>query len=53
MGMASWITLGLLAGTLAKLLLPDRGPGGVVGTTVTGILGALLGGWMSETLPPR
>ncbi|MGW5399940.1 GlsB/YeaQ/YmgE family stress response membrane protein [Streptomyces sp. NPDC003952] len=50
MGIISWITLGFLAGTLAKLLMPGRDPGGIVGTTVIGIVGALTGGWLSEVL---
>ncbi|MFI7358962.1 GlsB/YeaQ/YmgE family stress response membrane protein [Streptomyces avidinii] len=48
MGVISWITLGLLAGGLARLLLPGRDPGGVIGATVIGVAGALLGGWLSE-----
>ena len=47
MGIIGWIILGLLAGAIAKLLLPGRDPGGALGTTVIGILGALLGGWIS------
>ncbi|AYV32168.1 hypothetical protein EES41_36035 [Streptomyces sp. ADI95-16] len=44
MGIISWITLGLLAGTLATLLMPGRDPGGVAGTTAIGIVGALIDG---------
>ncbi|WP_335982607.1 MULTISPECIES: GlsB/YeaQ/YmgE family stress response membrane protein [Streptomycetaceae] len=47
MGIIGWIILGLLAGAIAKLLLPGRDPGGVLGTTVIGIIGAFLGGWLS------
>jgi uncharacterized membrane protein YeaQ/YmgE (transglycosylase-associated protein family) len=47
MGIVGWIILGLLAGAIAKVLLPGRDPGGLVGTTVTGIAGAFLGGWIS------
>lgn len=43
----SWIILGLLAGVIAKILLPGRDPGGLVGTTVIGIAGAFVGGWIS------
>ncbi|MCY0946542.1 GlsB/YeaQ/YmgE family stress response membrane protein [Streptomyces antarcticus] len=48
MGIISWITLGLLAGGIAKLLLPGRDPGGLIGTMAIGIAGAFLGGWLSE-----
>ncbi|MGV9880607.1 GlsB/YeaQ/YmgE family stress response membrane protein [Streptomyces sp. NPDC003006] len=47
MGIISWIVLGLLAGAAAKLLLPGRDPGGFIGTTVIGIAGAFIGGWIS------
>ena len=39
-----WILLGLLAGTLAKFLVPGRDPSGCIITIVLGIVGALLGG---------
>jgi uncharacterized membrane protein YeaQ/YmgE (transglycosylase-associated protein family) len=47
MSIISWIILGLLAGAIAKFLLPGRDPGGFVGTTLIGIVGAFLGGWIS------
>lgn len=50
MGLIGWIILGLLAGAIAKLLLPGRDPGGVLGTIVIGIVGAFLGGWLSAKL---
>ncbi|MET9323870.1 GlsB/YeaQ/YmgE family stress response membrane protein [Streptomyces sp. NPDC003038] len=50
MGIISWITLGLLAGAIAKLLLPGRDPGGLIGTMPIGIAGAFIGGWLSEIL---
>ncbi|BBB02137.1 hypothetical protein RVR_9873 [Actinacidiphila reveromycinica] len=50
MGIIGWIILGLLAGAIAKLLLPGRDPGGVLGTTVIGVVGAFLGGWLSAKL---
>ena len=46
----SWIVLGLLAGTLAKFLVPGRDPSGCVVTIVLGILGALLGGLLGTWL---
>ncbi|KUN76169.1 GlsB/YeaQ/YmgE family stress response membrane protein [Streptomyces griseoruber] len=47
MGIISWIILGLLAGVVAKVLLPGRDPGGFIGTTFIGIAGAFIGGWIS------
>ncbi|MFE2939536.1 GlsB/YeaQ/YmgE family stress response membrane protein [Streptomyces sp. NPDC059255] len=49
MGVISWIILGLLAGAAAKILLPGRDPGGLIGTTLIGIAGAFTGGWISAT----
>ncbi|MFD9907434.1 GlsB/YeaQ/YmgE family stress response membrane protein [Streptomyces sp. NPDC059063] len=53
MGIISWIVLGLLAGATAKLLLPGRDPGGFIGTTVIGIAGAFVGGWISARFLDR
>ncbi|SDO85134.1 GlsB/YeaQ/YmgE family stress response membrane protein [Actinacidiphila guanduensis] len=50
MGIIGWIVLGLLAGAAAKLILPGRDPGGLVGTTIIGIVGAFVGGWLSAKL---
>ena len=47
MTIIGWIILGLLAGAIAKLLLPGRDPGHFIGTTLIGIAGAFLGGWIS------
>jgi uncharacterized membrane protein YeaQ/YmgE (transglycosylase-associated protein family) len=46
MSIIGWIVLGLLAGALAKWILPGRDPGGIVLTMVLGIIGALVGGFM-------
>ncbi|OIK24825.1 GlsB/YeaQ/YmgE family stress response membrane protein [Streptomyces malaysiense] len=47
MGIISWIILGLLAGAVAKTLLPGRHPVGLIGTTLIGVAGAFVGGWLS------
>ncbi|MCC3653943.1 MULTISPECIES: GlsB/YeaQ/YmgE family stress response membrane protein [Streptomyces] len=48
MSIVSWIVLGLIAGVVAKVLLPGRDPGGLLGTTLIGIAGAFIGGWLSS-----
>ncbi|WP_327325458.1 GlsB/YeaQ/YmgE family stress response membrane protein [Streptomyces sp. NBC_01210] len=53
MGIISWLILGLLAGAIAKILLPGRDPGGLIGTTLIGIAGAFTGGWISARFLDR
>jgi uncharacterized membrane protein YeaQ/YmgE (transglycosylase-associated protein family) len=50
MGIIAWIFLGLLAGVLAKFLLPGDDPGGIIITTIVGIVGAILGGFVAKAL---
>jgi uncharacterized membrane protein YeaQ/YmgE (transglycosylase-associated protein family) len=50
MGIIAWIFLGLLAGVLAKFLLPGDDPGGIIITTIIGIVGAILGGFVAKAL---
>jgi uncharacterized membrane protein YeaQ/YmgE (transglycosylase-associated protein family) len=51
MGIIAWILLGLFAGAIARTLVPGRTePGGCIGTTAIGILGALLGGFLASAL---
>lgn len=45
-----WILLGLLAGGLAKFVVPGRDPPGCIITIVLGIAGAFLGGWIGTHL---
>ena len=40
------IIIGLIAGALAKLIMPGRDPGGIIITIVLGIAGSLLGGFL-------
>jgi len=50
MGIFAWIILGALAGLIAKALLPGEDPGGIVITTLLGIAGALIGGFIVQAL---
>jgi uncharacterized membrane protein YeaQ/YmgE (transglycosylase-associated protein family) len=49
-GIIAWIVLGLLAGAIAKAILPGKDPGGCLVTTGIGIVGALLGGFLASAL---
>lgn len=50
MGIISWIILGLIAGALAKFLLPGRDPGGIIVTIIIGIAGAVVGGIIASAV---
>lgn len=50
MGIISWVVLGLIAGTLAKLLLPGRDRIGCILTILLGIGGALVGGYVGTMM---
>lgn len=50
MGIIAWIVLGFIAGLIAKAIMPGKDPGGFIITTVIGIVGALLGGFVSTLL---
>jgi uncharacterized membrane protein YeaQ/YmgE (transglycosylase-associated protein family) len=50
MGIIAFIILGLLAGLIAKALLPGEDPGGLIVTTIIGVVGALLGGFLAGWL---
>ena len=41
-----WIIVGLIAGALAKWVMPGPDPGGIIVTIIIGIVGAILGGWL-------
>jgi uncharacterized membrane protein YeaQ/YmgE (transglycosylase-associated protein family) len=49
MGIIGWIVLGLLAGAIAKAILPGDDPGGII-VTIIGIVGAILGGFLAQVL---
>lgn len=50
MGVISWIIFGLLAGGLAKFIMPGKDPGGCFLTIILGIVGAAVGGWIGTQL---
>ena len=50
MGILSWIIMGLLAGALAKWIMPGKDPGGCIITILLGIGGGLLGGYLGSLL---
>lgn len=50
MGIISWIILGLLAGALAKWIMPGKDGGGWIITMVLGIAGAFVGGWIGTMI---
>ncbi|CBV42565.1 GlsB/YeaQ/YmgE family stress response membrane protein [Halomonas elongata] len=50
MGIISWIIFGLIAGIAAKFLMPGKDGGGIILTCILGIVGAVVGGWVSTLL---
>lgn len=50
MGILAWIAFGLIAGAVAKFIMPGKDPGGCLGTAVIGILGAVIGGFVGTEL---
>ncbi|MDR1078053.1 MAG: GlsB/YeaQ/YmgE family stress response membrane protein, partial [Propionibacteriaceae bacterium] len=50
MGLISWVLLGLIAGSIAKAILPGRVKDGCLPTLALGVGGAVLGGWLGSQL---
>jgi uncharacterized membrane protein YeaQ/YmgE (transglycosylase-associated protein family) len=50
MGILAWIVFGLIAGVIAKLIMPGKDPGGFIVTIIIGILGAIVGGLIGSVL---
>jgi uncharacterized membrane protein YeaQ/YmgE (transglycosylase-associated protein family) len=50
MGIIGWIVLGLLAGLIARALLPGEQPGGIIVTTLVGVAGALIAGFIAQAI---
>ena len=49
-GWLGWILIGLIAGAIAKLLMPGRDPGGCLVTIVIGVAGAVLAGFLGQSV---
>jgi len=47
MGILAWIVFGLIAGVIAKFLMPGRDGGGFILTCILGVVGAVVGGWLA------
>ena len=50
MSVLGWLVLGLVAGAIARLLVPGRDPMGLLGTLLLGLAGSLLGGFLADLL---
>jgi|SRR5690606_8784949 len=50
MGILAWIVFGLIAGVIAKMIMPGKDPGGLIITIILGILGAVFGGLIGSAL---
>jgi uncharacterized membrane protein YeaQ/YmgE (transglycosylase-associated protein family) len=50
MGILALLVLGLLAGLVAKLILPGNDPGGIIVTMAIGVVGAFVGGLLASAL---
>ena len=50
MGILAWIIFGLIAGAVAKFIMPGNDPGGIIITILIGIAGAVVGGFLGSLL---
>lgn len=50
MGILLWVVFGLIAGVLAKWIMPGRDPGGIIVTIALGIVGAVIGGMIGTAV---
>ena len=50
MGILAWIVFGLLAGVVAKFIMPGKDPGGFIVTILIGIAGAVIGGFLATLI---
>lgn len=52
MWIIGWFIVGLIAGALARLIMPGRDPMGCLATMLLGMAGGVLGGWVSTLIWP-
>jgi uncharacterized membrane protein YeaQ/YmgE (transglycosylase-associated protein family) len=45
-----WLIIGLIAGALARLIMPGKDPMGILGTMILGIVGSILGGFIASLI---
>jgi uncharacterized membrane protein YeaQ/YmgE (transglycosylase-associated protein family) len=50
MSFLAWIVIDLIAGAIAKAIMPGNDPGGIIVTMIIGIVGAVIGGFLGSTL---
>ena len=50
MGILAWAVMGLIAGAIAKAIMPGKDPGGIIVTMIIGIVGAMLGGFLGSMI---
>ncbi|MBC9953220.1 MULTISPECIES: GlsB/YeaQ/YmgE family stress response membrane protein [unclassified Leucobacter] len=50
MGFLAFVLLGLIAGAIAKAILPGKQGGGWFATLILGVIGAMVGGWLGSLL---
>ena len=50
LALLGWVVLGLIAGAIAKMIMPGRDPGGLGVTLLLGIVGSLLGGLIGRLI---
>ena len=50
MGLLLWVVFGLIAGAIARYLMPGNAPGGILATIILGIVGAVVGGFLGTLL---
>ncbi|MGO3796275.1 MAG: GlsB/YeaQ/YmgE family stress response membrane protein [Pauljensenia sp.] len=50
MGFLGFLLLGLIAGAIAKAIIPGDQPGGWFATLILGVIGAMLGGWLGGVI---
>lgn len=50
MGFLAFVLLGLIAGAIAKVILPGKQGGGWFATLILGVVGAMVGGWLGSIL---